>query len=168
MRWEFSLASGRTVPGSNGITIALSRSGVPLRRAVVNARVWVLREVLVAARPLRSGETLAAGDVALEQREIATARADGLANAGDAVGQRVRRHVGAGEPLHANWLEAAPSVKRGDRVTLRLARGSLTIETFGRAEENGVLGAWVRVRNLASKREVIGRVAADGVVHVEI
>ena len=168
VRADFSTAAGRTLPGSNPVTVSLWQGDAQLRHAVVNARVWVLRELAVAAQPLRSGVTIAAANIALEQREVAEPRSDTLSSTEAAVGQRVRRNVAAGEALRAGWLDTAPSVKRGDRVTLRLAHGALRIETVGLAEENGVLGAWIRVRNLSSRREVLGRVAADGVVHVEI
>jgi flagella basal body P-ring formation protein FlgA len=168
VRAEFSLAAGRTVPGSNPVTLSLWRGGARLRLSVVNARVFVLRQIAVAARPLRSGATLGAADVALEQREVAEPRGDTLSSTAAVVGQRVRRHVGAGEAIRASWLDAAPLVERGERVMVRFARGPLRIETVGLAEESGVLGAWIRVRNLASKREVMGRVAESGVVHVEL
>lgn len=165
---QLSLATGHTAPGTNAVGITLVRGERTLRRAVVNARAFVLRDAIIATRALRSGETLAEADVALEQRVLDTPRGDALEHAEDAIGRRVRRHVRAGEPLAAAWLDEAPRVKRGDRVTLRLARGGLRIETTGRAEQDGALGAWIRVRNVASKREVLGRVAGPGVVDVEI
>ncbi len=167
-RVDVALASERAEPGTNALTVTITRGEAQLRRAVVNAQLWVVREVVVAARALRANETLAAGDVTRETRELATPRADALQDEQLALGRRLRRHVGAGEILRAGWLESAPLVRRGDRVTLRLAHGALTIETVGRAEEDGALGASVRVRNVASKRELTGRVAAEGVVHVSL
>jgi flagella basal body P-ring formation protein FlgA len=168
VRTELSMASGRAEPGANAVTVKLFRGDGAIRRAVVTVRVWVLRDVVVAARALRSGDVLAAEDVLRERREVAGPRGDELADAGSAVGRRVARHVGAGEPLRSAWLKEALRVKRGDRVTLRLARGALTIETPGRAEEDGSAGAWIRVRNATSNRDLVGRVAADGVVHVAL
>jgi flagella basal body P-ring formation protein FlgA len=84
------------------------------------------------------------------------------------LGRRVRRHVKAGDVLLAAWLEEAPRVRRGERVTLRLVRGPLRIEMPGRAEQDGVAGAWIRVRNASSGREVTGRVAEAGVVDVAL
>jgi flagella basal body P-ring formation protein FlgA len=167
-RVDVALASERAEPGTNALTVTITRGEAQLRRAVVNAQLWVVREVVVAARALRANETLAAGDVTRETRELAAPRADALQDEQLALGRRLRRHVGAGEILRAGWLESAPLVRRGDRVTLRLAHGALTIETVGRAEEDGALGASVRVRNVASKRELTGRVAAEGVVHVSL
>jgi flagella basal body P-ring formation protein FlgA len=167
-RVDVALASERAEPGTNALTVTITRGEAQLRRAVVNAQLWVAREVVVAARALRARETLEAGDVTRETRELATPRADALQEEELALGRRLRRHVGAGEILRAGWLESAPLVRRGDRVTLRLAHGALTIETVGRAEEDGALGASVRVRNVASKRELTGRVAAEGVVHVSL
>ncbi len=168
VRAELSMASARTEPGANAVTVKLYRGDVSVRRAVVTVRVWVLRDVVVAARGLHSGDVISAEDVVRERRESAGPRGDELGDERLAVGQRVARHVGAGEPLRSAWLKTALRVKRGDRVTLRLARGALTIETQGRAEEDGAPGAWIRVRNAASNRDLVGRVAADGVVHVAL
>jgi flagella basal body P-ring formation protein FlgA len=165
---SFSLARGRTQPGANAVRVTLVRGAGPVRRVVVTARVWVLRNVAVATRELRSGETLGTGDATTESREADTPRGEAQDDPTGAVGRRVRRHVKAGDVLLAAWLEEAPRVRRGERVTLRLVRGPLRIEMPGRAEQDGAAGAWIRVRNASSGREVTGRVADAGVVDVAL
>ena len=63
-------------------------------------------------------------------------------------------------------FEGVPVVERGDRVLLVLEDGPLRIQATGRAQESGVVGEWIRVRNLDSKRELSGRVDREGRIHV--
>ena len=68
----------------------------------------------------------------------------------------------------ARVVLAKPAVKRGQLVTLRLARGSLQIFARGKAREDGRTGDTIRVQNVDSRREVVGVVAGDGVVDVAL
>ena len=126
-----------------------------------------LLRALVAARNLRPGARLAPGDVRLEARELATLPEGWLAHAGDVVGKRLRRSLRQGQPFQERWLEAPPSVERGQIVQLRIQRGPLRIEALGEARGDGRTGDWIRVVNRDSRREVRGRVVGDGVVHVD-
>jgi len=164
----FSVSPEQPILGSVPVTVSLWRGARLEKRSIVTARVSVERPTVVARRPLRSGEVLAAEDLAVEPRAVATPASDTVEEPSDAVDLRVRRAVPAGDPLRRSWLDEAPRVRRGDRVKLRLVHGALRIEGAGRAEQDGREGEWIRVRNLGSKREVIGRVADDGVVDVAL
>jgi len=164
----FSVAPEQPLLGSVPIGVSVWKDGVLEQKSVVTAQIVVTRATLVARRTLASGTVIAADDVALEERPVASPSADALSDPGEAVSRKLRRGVRAGEPLRAALLTEAASVRRGDRVKLRLDHGTLTIETAGRAEEAGSPGQWIRVRNLTSQREVLGRIGDDGVIHVEL
>ena len=77
-----------------------------------------------------------------------------------------RRSIPAGRTLRTDWFEAPAVIGRGDRVRLVLHAGGMRIEGIGQALSDGAVGEVVRVRNADSRREVHGRVAPDGAVHV--
>jgi flagella basal body P-ring formation protein FlgA len=74
--------------------------------------------------------------------------------------------VRRGNALAPDSLDEVAPVRRGQKVKIRLTRGRLRIETVGLAREDGGVGDWIRVLNVASRREVIARVGEDGAVHV--
>lgn len=148
------------------VTVALRSGDRELKRGVVTVAVRVEQPVLVAARPIRRGERLGPRDVRVERRDAAELPAGWLGDAEAVRGRRARRSLRAGEPLAAASLESAPLVERGQVVRLALRRGSLRIEAAGEARADGRAGDWIKVVNRDSRRELVGRVGDDGVVHV--
>ena len=84
-----------------------------------------------------------------------------------AIGQQTRFTIYEGRPVTASVLRAPQLVDRNQIVQLTYERGSLRIETEGRALSEGGAGDMIRVMNTASRVTVSGRVAPDGTVVVE-
>lgn len=61
-----------------------------------------------------------------------------------------------------------PLVNPGDRVSIVAYAGAVRATAPGEATQTGRIGDMVRVRNLINGSSVMGRVAADGTVQVEI
>ena len=74
--------------------------------------------------------------------------------------------VKAGEVITPYLLRAKMLVRRGELVTLYVEGRGFRITTQGQASEDARRGDPVRVTNLASKREVFGKVEGPGVVRV--
>lgn len=138
----------------------------PVWRVFVPVQVSNVRAVLVLARPLVAGQTIAAAD--LEQRPQQTARAAQalLVDPAQAVGRVARRHLQAGSVLSQNDLHAEQLVRRGQQVDLLIRRGSVEVRVGARALRDGALGDLIAVENLSSRKTVQGVVAADGTVVV--
>jgi flagella basal body P-ring formation protein FlgA len=163
---ELSTHPDQSLLGTVPVRVKLRSEGRTLREGVVTAKVRAELPVVVAARDLRSGRPLAAADLAVEVRDAAGLRAGWLDDPGQAVGRKLRRPLRRGRVLAPDGLDEPARVHRGERVKLRLARGRLRIEAEGRAREDGGVGDWIRVLNVASRREVLARVESDGTVHV--
>jgi flagella basal body P-ring formation protein FlgA len=163
---ELSTRPGQSLLGSVPVRVKLQRGGETLRDGVVTANVRAELPVVVAARDLKSGRPLAQKDLTVEVRDVSELPAGWLDDPSQAVGRSPRRPVRRGKVLVPDSLDAVAPVQRGQRVKIRLTRGRLRIETEGRAREDGAVGDWIRVLNVASRREVIARVGEDGAVHV--
>ncbi len=59
-------------------------------------------------------------------------------------------------------------VCKGDRVTIAAVSGGLSIKVYGIAEEDGVLGDTIQVRNISSDRMVYAKIASTSEVQVAI
>jgi flagella basal body P-ring formation protein FlgA len=165
---EVSITSDAAEPfhGEVPLVISVRRGGEEIARAELTAEVASVAVGVVAARALERGTVLREGDMTLAPIEDPRERRSIVDAAGDAVGRRLRRRLDAGMPLRRAWLEDVPLVRRGEPVRLALVSGGLRIESTGVARQNGKAGEIVRVENTSSRREVIGRVGEDGVVHV--
>ncbi|MCP3983647.1 MAG: flagellar basal body P-ring formation protein FlgA [bacterium] len=149
------------------VTVTLIASGRILRRGVVNARVHADVPVVVAAAPVQRGQLIQPEDLKLEDRDVSDLGSAWLDDPTALIGKRARRRVVPGALWQLSWAEIPPLVKRGELVRLRLAHGRLLIEGKGVVRKDAREGEWVRVVNADSRRELLGRVEADGAIHVE-
>ena len=155
------------VRGSLPVTVRLRADGEEFKRGIVTVRLRSDHPALVAARDLPVGHVLAEADLRREPVSRHEASRGVTVDASQLVGRRVRRFVRVGTVLRPEIVEDVPVIRRGSTVRLRLQRGPLRIEAVGRARENAAAGQPVRVLNLESRREVVGIVRPDGVVHVQ-
>jgi len=166
LRTELSTRSETPFRGRIAIGVALYVGDQLVKRAVVSPYVSIAERVVVANRSLTRGQIVGAADLALVTRDRAASPAGAARSVEALVGMRARRAIPGDQALRATDFEAVPVVERGDRVTLVLQSGPLLIQAMGKAQETGGSGDWIRVVNLDSKRELTGRVAPDGRVHV--
>jgi flagellar basal body P-ring formation protein FlgA len=125
-----------------------------------------LVRVAVVARPLEPRRSLMSDDVRVEQRPATEVPPDAMTDVGDMAELEVVRPVQPGEILTPRVVRPRIAVKRGELVTLVLEGAGFRITTQGQANEDGRRGDSVRVLNVSSKREVMGRVEGGGLVRV--
>ena len=120
--------------------IAMSALGVSIEAACA--------EDVVAARNIRAGTIISAGDIITPTEHAALRRAV------DIIGKEASRAFYRGQPIDESKLRAPTVIKRNAIVQMEYARGPLSISAEGRALDNGALGERIRVMNLGSKRIV--------------
>lgn len=166
VRVEIETDAKEPLHGRVPLTVSIVRGDDVLERRIVPVEIEDATLALVATRSLARGEVLRDGDVALRPVESAADRRAAVSDVESVAGKRLRRSVPSGTVLRAAWFEDVPLVKRGEPVRLSLVQGGLRIEATGLARQDGRAGEMVRVENQSSRREVLGRVGEDGVVHV--
>lgn len=117
---------------------------------------------VVATRTLRAQTVIAPEDLTLVAADLTGA----LKDPAGAYGMETRVAIYAGRPVRAGDLGPVTLVQRNQVVTLIYTSDALAISTEGRALSRGSAGDIVKVLNLASRSTVLGRVGADGAVHV--
>ncbi len=121
---------------------------------------------IVAATPLRAGETL--GAAMLMEKTIPEFPADGFAASIDEVaGQTLRHSVAAGEAIRTVWLEPPKLVIRGEIVSVEVRRGGAHLKLEGFAQASGAAGETIPVLNPLSHRTFRARVKGKGIVSVD-
>lgn len=127
--------------------------GEPVRTEGVLAEVQLVKEVVVARRPINRGETIEPRSLMLEERRFAEAGSVGLTSLASAVGQQCGTFVGQGEMLRPETLKAKPLVQRGDVVTIWARLGGVEVKTIGRAQSAGAMGETIAVCRDGSRRK---------------
>lgn len=135
--------------------------GAPAATASVTVRVRRLSPVWVAARPLAHGSVLGEGDARVEKRDVAGV-AQPLPPDRTVVGLRARRSIPVGGVLTASCLDAAPDVRRGDKITISLRAGAIRVRVSAKALEDGAAGGEIRVVSPNGGREYRVRVTGPG------
>ena len=121
--------------------------------------------VVVARASLPTGTILTAS--MLEER-VTSASPGGafIKNASDAIGLRLTAAIVPGVAITTRNVARAPTIMKGETVTLTAQGDGFSIETPARAEEDGYEGDLVAVRNLKSGIVLSGRVGQGGIVLV--
>lgn len=136
-------------------------------RRRVAGKVDVYGQVLVAANGLARNHVLRPEDVKVTRLRLNELNGTTTSDPGQVLGLRTRVPVAMGEPLQLSRLERAPLIRRGDVVSMIYTAGRLRVSAKGRAEQTGYKGGNIKLINLASKREVYGKVLDSGTVLVE-
>ncbi len=133
---------------------------------------WVLadiariQEVVVATQSLKRHHVITRGDLGIQKIRIQNRAIPYATDPNHLLGLRMMRSIRMGRAIRTDRLEEAPVILRGDRITLSLRRGGLSISTTGKAKEDGLQGALIKVTNLDSRKTVIAKVIGPGHVRV--
>lgn len=140
--------------------------GEPAATLRPRALVTIKVPAVVARESLARGSVIQPGQVEAIEYELTRLPDGALRTLAEAEGAQVLRSLPAGTPLRRSDVAAPLVVRRGERVTLRLASGTLVLTAAGLALEDGSLGATIRVQNLESRRTVAGIVRGAGEILV--
>jgi flagella basal body P-ring formation protein FlgA len=148
-------------------TVGVRVDGQDVQVVPVSFRVTRLVTVVVATQALEPNRRLSLADFRLEARPSTEVPPSALGAVTDASDLEAVRPIRAGEIVTQHHLRPRIVVKRGENVTLILEGRGFRVTTVGLAVEDARRGDAVRVLNPTSKREVIGRAEATGLVRVQ-
>lgn len=151
--------------GTVSATVEAWVDGTLARSVSVPVRVVILADVLVAARPIGRAQFIRDEDLRVEAREVPAGQ-EPLREPGAAVGRQATRPLAVGDVILASWVNEPPLVRRGDVVLLMAEGRGLRAMTHAEAREDGKAGQIIRVRSLASGREIYGQVESERTVRV--
>ena len=130
----------------------------------LQAHVW--RDIWVARTPLKRGQLLSEADRAKERRDVLVLRDACLEDLPDDSIYEIAEALPAGTPLCASSVKLRRLVRRGQVAEAVVQDGAMSVSLKVEVLEDGVLGQFVRVRNLQSRREFRGKVENEQTVLV--
>ncbi len=138
-----------------------------LKEDRVRARLAVLLDVAISARPLVKNQQLAKEDIQVLKKWVHRIPENVVTDPEEIMGKALATNLRANVEITRNILKAPLVVKKGKMVRIILDYGSLSISTVGVSEEDGAAESVIRVKNLASNQVIYARVAGDSLVKVE-
>ncbi|MBA4396429.1 MAG: flagella basal body P-ring formation protein FlgA [Syntrophus sp. (in: bacteria)] len=154
--------------GDAAFVVRMSADGKFIRTETVRTRIEVLRDIVVAAKQIRSGAVLTEHDIRLTKKWVRRNMPDVLSCPEDAIGKRITAPARPGMELSTPMLKDAPLVHKGKMVRVLFDNGSLRITTIGIPEEDGTAGNMVRVRNVTSNKVIYARVLGESLVGIDL
>ncbi len=130
-----------------------------------HANVMVIQEVVVSKENLSPGTLLSKRNLEIIEIDKNRLRGSTFSFIEDISGSRLKRRIRAGSIIDGRML---CFVCKGDRVTIAAVSRGLSLKVYGVAEEDGILGDTIQVRNLSSDKLVYGKVASTNEVHINI
>ncbi|MBK8267492.1 MAG: flagellar basal body P-ring formation protein FlgA [Planctomycetes bacterium] len=123
------------------------------KEILVSAEVVLVKDVVVARRPINQGQVISGRDLMLEERRFDNLKDIGIEDMAAAVGLQSKRFIRQGEMLDAKSMASRPLVRRGELVKVIIGGGGVEIETTGQAQSGGALGDVIAVRRDGSRRK---------------
>lgn len=150
------------------ITVGVRCEGVKPWSLMVQARIQQFINVVAAARPLGRGLTLGSDDIKLLRTDISRLSGGYYGSLLEARGMVLSRSVKAGTVLTTVMLKPAILIKRGEKVIIHAATGSIQVRMEGQAMQAGAKGEMIEVKNLSSKQVIEAEVVSPGEVRVRM
>ncbi len=133
----------------------------------VTVDVARIQAVVVTKTALKRHQVIAAEDLEIKDIRFRKKGQTFETEMKDLIGKRMIRSVKSGAPIRMDWVEAAPMIVRGDRITILLEAKGFQMSTLGKAAEDGLHGELIKVMNLDSKKIVLAEVIGEGRVRVD-
>ena len=133
-------------------------------RVRANVDQWL--EVPVAKRGIRLGERIQPDDLMMARFHVRELPTDAARRPDEIIGFASKGTINHGDVFQRRRLEIPPVIRSGDRVVLQFRSRFLEATATGTALEDGGDNEMIRVRNVASKKVILGKVITSGLVRV--
>jgi flagella basal body P-ring formation protein FlgA len=131
----------------------------------MHANVAVIQQVVVTSENLSPGTLLSSSNIEVIEMDKNKLRGSTFSTMNEIVGARIKRRTRSGNVINDSML---CFVCKGDRVTIAAVSGGLSIKVYGVAEQDGVLGDTIQVRNISSDKLVFAKIASTSQVEINI
>lgn len=152
--------------GSANLAVLVRQRDRVVLNTSVQVEVEALTDMVVALRQLDFGTIIAATDVSVQKRDIASVAGKFTRDPDAVVGRRARTAIRTNTAIRTDQVEKVPIVKSGQMVTIVAENEVMKITVAGRAMGSGAEGDTVMVQNLSSLKELPARVINATTVQV--
>jgi len=139
-----------------------------MKSLVIEASFDMLTEVFITTRAMNKGTVLTTEDFFTAKHKGSKLSAGTIMKKKDFEGKMLKGGIGQGVVLRADHLTSDLTVKRGQKVEVKIEGGNLVIATKGVLKSDTVIGGVARVMCDVSRKEVNGILVNTNTVKVKI
>ncbi len=139
-----------------------------VKQIFVPTTIEVCKDIVLSTKSMKRDTNISAQDLLVAEKWFSRVPRDIITDPENILGKRLLRSINAQTPFTPSMLSNPIMFKKGKVVKIVCDNDSLNISTLGLAEEEGIYGAMVKVKNISSNKIIQGRVIGDSVVKVEI
>lgn len=161
------IPSDPSVFKSSRFTLIFRVNGRVEKNIAVRAELEAMAPIVMAAADLHRGSILSDADITIAQYDLTSLRDTVFSTHEEVIGQRLKRSLRQGMPIHSGLVEIPAMIERGDLVTIIANKGPLTISAKGIAVSDGRKNEQIQIRNTTSQKLIQCRVNSPGLVIVE-
>lgn len=158
------------IPDVNGDGVCSVEIRNPAGRAQaiqVPFKVFSRRELYVLKQAGQKGDLISEKDIIVRETYMKGKLAGYPASADEIIGKALKRDVSANTVITDQFLENQVVMKKGDIVTIIAESNKLIVSAKGRTIDKGRVGENIRVKNIASGKELTAKVISSNAVKVE-
>jgi len=154
--------------GGDGICAVETESAPGRTRTVqVPFKIFTKRELFVLKQAAQKGDAISAKDIQVRVTYMNGKGTGYPPSAEDIIGKVFKRDVPANTLITNQLLEDRIVIKRGDAVTIIAESNKLVVQAKGKTVDKGRIGDTIRVKNIASGKELMAKVVSGSAVKVE-
>jgi flagellar basal body P-ring formation protein FlgA len=158
------------VPDSNGNGIcSVEIETTPGRSRVLQVpfKVFTKKELFVLKQAAQKGDVIGPKDIYTRETYTNGKMTGYPACADDVIGKALKRDVSGNMVITDQVLEDTIAVKKGAMVIIIAESNKIIVQAKGKAVDKGRIGETIRVKNIASGRELTAKVVSGNAVKVE-
>ncbi|PIR21642.1 MAG: flagella basal body P-ring formation protein FlgA [Deltaproteobacteria bacterium CG11_big_fil_rev_8_21_14_0_20_45_16] len=130
-------------------------------------KLFVQRQVPVAARDLSRGEVVTVSDYEMKWMD-ASLLASGVAKESEVRDSQLRSPVATNKVIYRNKLQSERIVAKGDQIQIKVVGRGVSVIASGIAQEAGSVGDTIKILNTDSKREIYAVVSGPKMAEVRL
>jgi flagella basal body P-ring formation protein FlgA len=148
--------------------VELSRDGAIVDRGAVSVDVRIFADLPVPVQNIKRHEILSADMFTLERFDITSITEKLLTDESQMTGCRAKQNLTAGRYVAMRRVEAIPDVENGSNVTIVGKGAAFEIRARGIALQTGLVGETIKIKNVDSRKILVGKVTGPGMVEISI
>jgi flagella basal body P-ring formation protein FlgA len=158
------------VPDANGdgiCAVVIDTKAGRSKNVQVPFRVFVKKKLFVLKMAGKKDEAIKKGDILIKETYMNGKGVEYPTSLEDLAGKILKRDVPANTIITYQMLAEPVAVQRGEIVNIVAENKKLLLLLKGKMIDKGRLGDMVRVKNISSGKEIVGRVTAHNVVSID-
>ncbi len=155
------------VIGSRRFSLVYKVDGKIVKNISVRGKLKAMAQVAILTQNVKRGEILHPDMVEMKTKDLSRLRTP-CTNLREVLGKRLTRSLRTGSVLDMSSIDFPPLIVKGQLVKILINQNGMHLTATGIASMNGKQDQIIRVMNSGSRKIILCRVAAPGIVEVQI